>query len=56
MGTWTIEKAPDGDKSLTLKDSDPFDYAKAERVVPVSKKLMADFTIIPGKIIPGCWI
>jgi hypothetical protein len=44
-----IEKAPDGEKSLTLKDSDPFDYAKAERVVPVSKKLMADFTIIPGQ-------
>ncbi|MGF7037492.1 six-hairpin glycosidase [Mucilaginibacter lappiensis] len=45
----TIEKAPDGEKSLTLKDSDPFDYAKAERVVPASKKLLADFTIIPGQ-------
>jgi hypothetical protein len=45
----TIEKAPDGERSLTLKDSDPFDYAKAERVVPVSKKLLADFTIIPGQ-------
>ncbi|WPU92378.1 six-hairpin glycosidase [Mucilaginibacter sabulilitoris] len=45
----TIEKAPDGERSLTLKDSDPFDYAKAERVVPASKKLLADFTIVPGQ-------
>lgn len=45
----TIEKAPDGERSLTLKDSDPFDYAKAERVIPASKKLIADFTIVPGQ-------
>ena len=44
-----IEKAPDGERCLTLKDSDPFDYAKAERIVPASKKLLADFTIIPGQ-------
>lgn len=43
----TIEKATDGEKCLTLKDGDPFDYAKAERVVPSSKKLLADFTIVP---------
>ncbi|MDR6943999.1 exo-alpha-sialidase [Mucilaginibacter pocheonensis] len=44
-----IEKAPDGERCLTLKDSDPFDYAKAERIVPASKKLLADFTVIPGQ-------
>lgn len=45
----SIEKTPDGERGLTLKDSDPFDFAKAERVVPVSKKLMTDFTIIPAQ-------
>jgi len=44
-----INKAPDGELSLTLKDSDPFDYAKAERVVPASKKLLVDFTIVAGQ-------
>jgi hypothetical protein len=44
-----IDKSPDGERSLTLKDSDPFDYAKAERVVPASKKLLADFTIVSGQ-------
>jgi hypothetical protein len=33
--------------ALTLKDSDPFDYAKAERIFPVSKKVMIDFSITP---------
>lgn len=49
-GLWTpvsIEKTKDGTKALTLKDWDPFDYAKAERVVPSSKKLVAEFTVIP---------
>jgi hypothetical protein len=44
-----IDKSPDGERALTLKDSDPFDFAKAERVVPVSKKLMTDFTITAGQ-------
>ncbi|MEZ2337345.1 MULTISPECIES: six-hairpin glycosidase [unclassified Mucilaginibacter] len=44
-----IDKTPDGERALTLKDSDPFDFAKAERVVPVSKKLMTDFTITAGQ-------
>jgi len=44
-----IDKAPDGSKALALKDWDKFDYAKAERVVPESKKLIADFTIIPAQ-------
>jgi hypothetical protein len=45
----SIEKSPDGMRCLTLKDKDPFDFAKAERVVPASKKLIADFTIIPAQ-------
>jgi hypothetical protein len=32
-------------KSLLLKDGDPFDYAKAERVFPVSKKVIIDFSV-----------
>jgi len=32
-------------KELALHDSDPFDYAKAERVIPESKKLTATFEI-----------
>ncbi|WP_461451558.1 sialidase family protein [Mucilaginibacter sp.] len=44
-----IDKAPDGSKALMLKDWDKFDYAKAERIVPESKKLIADFTIITAQ-------
>jgi len=33
------------DKKLTLADSDPFDYAKAERVFPESKKIVVEFSI-----------
>jgi hypothetical protein len=40
-----IEKNSEGKKVLSLKDSDPFDYAKAERVIPASKRLITDFTI-----------
>jgi hypothetical protein len=34
-------------QALIIKDSDPFDYAKAERVFPEAKKLTIEFTIIP---------
>ncbi len=34
-------------KSLELKDSDPFDYAKAERVFPNSKSITVEFSITP---------
>jgi hypothetical protein len=44
-----IDKAPDGTRALALKDWDKFDFAKAERIVPESKKLIADFTIIPAQ-------
>jgi len=35
------------DNALTLHDSDPFDYAKAERVFPSSKKVSVEFSITP---------
>ncbi|WP_448698369.1 exo-alpha-sialidase [Mucilaginibacter sp. AW1-3] len=44
-----IEKMADGSKALALHDEDKFDYARAERVVPESKKLEADFTVVPGQ-------
>lgn len=34
-------------KALVLKDSDPFDYAKAERVFPNSKKVALEFSVTP---------
>ncbi|MCF0051826.1 exo-alpha-sialidase [Dyadobacter sp. LJ53] len=42
-----IEKGQDGAKLLALKDSDPFDYAKAERVIPATKKLVAEISVEP---------
>ena len=44
-----IDKAPDSTRCLALKDWDRYDYARAERVVPETKKLLADFTIIPAQ-------
>lgn len=40
-----IEKNSEGKKTLSLQDKDPFDYAKAERIVPATKKIVAEFTI-----------
>ncbi len=34
-----------GAKQLSLQDWDPFDFAKAERIVPASKRLTAEFTL-----------
>lgn len=42
-----IEKAAGGDKVLALRDKDPYDYARAERLVPESKKLSVKFTLLP---------
>lgn len=36
-----------GKQVLTLKDADPFDYAKAERVVPESVISRIEFSVIP---------
>jgi hypothetical protein len=49
-GIWApvvIEKTANGNKALALKDADPFDYARAERIVPASKRLVTEFTITP---------
>jgi hypothetical protein len=42
-----LEKAPDGTQALAIKDKDPFDYAKAEHVLPAAKKMTATFTVVP---------
>ncbi|MFC1223447.1 six-hairpin glycosidase [Pedobacter sp. BG31] len=42
---WAPVKVEDG--NLVLKDSDPFDYAKAERVFPASGKLSISFSVTP---------
>lgn len=44
----TIEKNA-GSKELVLKDSDPFDYAKAERVFPETKKASIEFELAAGQ-------
>ncbi len=41
-----IEKK-NGIKQLSLHDSDPFDYAKAERIFPNGKKVAIEFTVTP---------
>lgn len=43
----SIEKGAGKGKVLTLRDSDHFDYARAERVIPASKKLVAEFSVTP---------
>ncbi|WP_308990989.1 six-hairpin glycosidase [Mariniflexile litorale] len=37
----------DGNKYLTLRDEDPFDYPRVERVVPFAEKMEASFTVKP---------
>lgn len=57
-GLWTpvsIEKTGSGAKALTLQDWDPFDYARAERVVPSSKQIITEFTIVPQQAANG-WL
>ena len=44
-----IEKAPDGSRALTLRDKDKYDYAKAERVIPESRKVAVEFSVIPSQ-------
>ncbi|KEO74250.1 sialidase family protein [Anditalea andensis] len=48
-GPVEIEKDNEGKRWLSLKDSDPFDYSRAERVIPESEKLKAEFTIKPDQ-------
>lgn len=49
----SIDKASDGSKQLVLKDSDPYDHAKAERIIPASKKLHAEFSVTPQQADKG---
>jgi hypothetical protein len=42
---WAPVKVENG--SLILKDKDPFDYAKAERLFPAAKKVITSFSITP---------
>jgi len=42
---WAPVKVEDG--NLVLKDKDPFDYAKAERLFPSSRKVIASFSVTP---------
>ena len=42
---WAPVKVENG--SLVLKDKDPFDYAKAERLFPASKKIITSFSVTP---------
>lgn len=44
-----IEKAGDGTNALTLRDKDKYDYAKAERIIPESKRVAIEFSIIPAQ-------
>jgi hypothetical protein len=51
-GLWSpvqIDQAPDGSRALALKDWDPFDYARAERVIPAARRVTAEFTVIPAQ-------
>ena len=43
----SIGHTKDGSTALMLKDSDPFDYAKAERMIPASKKVVTEFALTP---------
>ncbi|WP_316739484.1 six-hairpin glycosidase [Pedobacter aquatilis] len=42
---WAPIKVENG--TLVLKDKDPFDYAKAERIFPASKKIITSFSVTP---------
>lgn len=59
MATWNIYSprwAPvsiekyNGQRTLTLKDKDPYDYAKVERIIPESEELEVEFEICPEKV------
>jgi len=44
---WAPVKIENG--ALVLRDKDPFDYAKAERIFPVSDKIVTSFSVTPGQ-------
>lgn len=43
----SLEKAVNGTQVLAIKDKDPFDYAKAEHVLPAAKRMTATFSVTP---------
>ena len=43
----SIEKEANGTQVLAIKDKDPFDYAKAEHVLPAAKRMTATFSVTP---------
>lgn len=43
----TIIEKNENTKVLALHDSDPFDYAKAERIFPVAKRVAVEFEVTP---------
>lgn len=45
----SIGKMSDGKKTLILKDSDPFDYAKAERLLPSSRQITVEFGVVAAQ-------
>ena len=54
LNQWNIYSprwAPVGiiDHALTLEDKDPYDFAMAERVFPVAKKMQVEFSISAGQ-------
>ena len=42
-----IDKMSDGTRALVLRDWDRYEYAVAERLVPASKKLVAELSVVP---------
>ncbi len=54
MSVWNIFsplwcKVENLNKSLQLSDQDPYDYAKAERLFPESKKIAVEFALTPAQ-------
>jgi hypothetical protein len=45
MARVEIGKTLEGISAMVLRDSDPFDYAKAERIIPASKKAVIEFEL-----------
>ena len=43
----SIDKAANGTQVLAIKDKDPFDYARAEHVLPAAKRMTATFSVTP---------
>ncbi|TKK65806.1 six-hairpin glycosidase [Ilyomonas limi] len=45
----SMAKTKDNVQAIKLQDQDPFDYAKAERIIPAAVRMTADFTIVPAQ-------